>query len=537
MNERRPTRVFVAAVCALTACSTASYVADADEEVDAVLGHARTTTLGNRESWVIRPVSEPLPPPESPAAEPPPPGAAAAAPPAAPVAATEIFDLDRALQTAVRQNRDFLSRREGLYREGLSIALTRFQFGPQFASAISYLWPQSEGGFQRHGVGATLSGSQILPTGGTLAVASGVDANWSAGPGSGDPLYGTTASVTLTQPLLRGAGYAISHEALTQAERELVYSIRDFEDFRESFTIGVAQRFFELTSQKKTLANEDRNYEAAVFDRGKAEALLQVGRNAEQEVFRARRREIEAKDQLINAKAAYDRALDEFKILLGVPTTTAIDLTESEPPYEPVRFEVGSAVAAARHNRLDLITDRQRVEDTKRALRIAENDLLPDLSLVASYGVVGEANDIGHAAPDEWSSSVGLTMEVPLQRKAQRNAYRSSLIALEQARRGLQLREDQLDLDIRDAMRSLKSLEERIQLQVEQIEQERAAVTVTQIRYEAGKLENRDLLEARQALVDAQNALIRLKVQHFVARLNLLKSMGLFFVDENGRWR
>ncbi len=377
----------VAIAVSLAACSTSSYVASADDEVEAVLGAATASTLAEREAWVVRPENEPLPvrPDATPPAAPREPAPAARAP--------EVYDLARTLATAVRQNRDFLSRREGLYQSGLSISLVRFQFGPQFAAAVSYLWPRREGGPDAHSLDASFSASQILPTGGTLALSSGVGADWSFGQGAADPVYGTSAAVTLTQPLLRGAGHDISHEALTQAERELVYSIRDFELFREAFSIQIAQRYFELTSQKKTLANEDRNYESAVFDRGKAEALQRVGRNAEQEVFRARRREIEAKDQLINAKAAYDRAVDEFKILLGIPTTTAIDLAESSPPYEPVRFDVASAVAAARHNRLSLITERQRVEDTERALRIAENALLPDLALTASYGVAGSADD------------------------------------------------------------------------------------------------------------------------------------------------
>jgi outer membrane protein TolC len=202
-----------------------------------------------------------------------------------------------------------------------------------------------------------------------------------------------------------------------------------------------------------------------------------------------------------------------------------------------VHYEVTSAVAAARHNRLDLITARQNLQDVERSLRIAENALLPDLSLNASAGFVGLSSDLTDSAPDQWNTSVGLSMEVPLQRKAQRNAYRSALISLEQARRGLQQQEDQLDLTIRDAVRNLKSLEERIVLQQDQIESDRRAATVNQILYEQDKIENRDLLEARQGLVDAENTLIRLKVDHFVARLNLLRDMGIFFVDEQGMWR
>ncbi|MBL8731904.1 MAG: TolC family protein [Planctomycetes bacterium] len=537
MPHRRLRAFTLLPITWLSACGAASYAADADQEVQQLLAVETQRTLGDRAGWVVQPQL-------APAAEPAPVASAAgqdavpAAPPVAGAAApVRQFDLRSALATAVSQNREFLARREGLFRSGLSLALTRFQFGPQFQSALSYLLPLSQGGVGSNQANVSLSASQILPTGGSVAVNGGLGATWPFGPDAADASYGSSAGVTLQQPLLRGAGRDIAYESLTQAERDITYQIRDFENFRESFTIQVTQRFFSLTSQKKTLANEDRNYESAVFDRKKAEALQQVGRNSEQEVFRARRREIEAKDQLINARADYDRALDDFKILLGLPTDVVLDIADEEPPYEPVRFEVGSAVAAALHNRLDLITARQQVEDVERALRISENSLLPDLDLTASFGLTGDADRVGDAAPDAWSSQVGLSMEVPLQRKSQRNAYRSALISLEQARRNLRLTEDQLELDIRDAVRRLRSLEERVTLQQGQIEQERGAVTVMEIRYEAGQVDNRDLLEARQALIDAQNALIRLKVEHFVARLNLLKDMGIFFVDDRGMWR
>ncbi len=86
-------------------------------------------------------------------------------------------------------------------------------------------------------------------------------------------------------------------------------------------------------------------------------------------------------------------------------------------------------------------------------------------------------------------------------------------------------------------MRRLRSTEERIALQEAQIVQEERAQTVIQIRYDAGTADNRDLFEARQALIDARNALIRLKVEHFIARLSLQKDMGIFFVDDRGMWR
>ena len=62
-------------------------------------------------------------------------------------------------------------------------------------------------------------------------------------------------------------------------------------------------------------------------------------------------------------------------------------------------------------------------------------------------------------------------------------------------------------------------------------------MAINEIRYEAGELANRDLLEARQSLVDARNSLINLKADHFIRSLRLLRNLRLLFIDDEGMWR
>ncbi|MCR9243787.1 MAG: TolC family protein [bacterium] len=538
----------------LSGCSAGFWVEDADREVGSLLDGGITDVLDIRRQRLLHP--EPLPEPE-PVPQPTPDGdgetesatdpaaggsGAAGGPegdpaPMLPIETAEVFDLERSLRTAVKYNREYQSQREQLYSAGLSTSLARFNFGPQFNSTVSSLWSDSELASPQSEIGASLGVSQILPTGGTLALTSSANAVWPYGSQGLLDSYSSSVNASITQPLLRGAGYVPSHEPLTQAERSLIYSVRDFVLFRENFSIRIARSYYDLVFQRRRLAIEDTNLEGAVFDRRKAEALYQVERNTDLEVFRARRREIVARDQLIAVRAAYQRAVDEFKILLGLPTTDLIEIADAEPPYEAVRITVDSAVAAARHNRLDIITQRQQVEDAERGVRIAENGLLPDLDLTASYGLAGGGDGEDQLGPDEWSSSIGLNFELPLQRKPERNRYRQALIGLEQVKRSYSLRLDRLDLEIRDALRQLRSIEERIVLQEAQIEREQGAVTVTEIRYESDTADNRDLLEARQALVNAKNSLIQLKVDHFIARLSLLRDMGVFYVDDTGLWQ
>lgn len=519
----------------LPACHGGAYVASADQEVNGYLRERTRRVLEGRQRNLMQPEPEKKPDAEKK-------GAGSKPEPRQDRAESRTesevrsIDLARALRTAVGQNRDYLTRQEALYQVGLRYSLARFQFGPQLAATASLVWSDGKAESETlTGIG-TLAASQILPTGGTLEAEGNVSGSRIR---NADPerLYASDVTFRLSQPLLRGAGYEASHEALAQAERDLLYDIRAFQLFREDFSIQIARDFFDLISRQQTLQNEERDFAQAVFDRKKAEALYEVDRNTETEVFRARRREIDAENQLIAQRANNKRALDDFKIRLGLPTSVEMKIQPTEPDVIPVHVDVDSAVAAAKNNRLDIHTERDRIADAERAVRIAENALLPDLSLSLSYRLADESDTIRGALADDYASSVGVFFELPIQQKPERNQYRAARIALDQARRAYSLTLDNLELDIRDQLRTLDSLEKRVELQKAQIEREKRAVAVTQTRYEAGDLDNRDLLEAREGLINGQNELIRLKVDHFIGRLRLLRTLGLLRIDEEGMWR
>lgn len=451
------------------------------------------------------------------------------------------IDLAEALRRAVHHNREYKSRTENLYLDALSYSLTRFNFGPQLNSALSYVINVGENQRQSSNLDADISISQILPTGGSLSLGSAIGTSRVEGPQNfpGEHRsYQSSVGLNFAQPLLRGFGYEISHEALTQAERGFVYDIRNFELFREDFSIQIAERFFGLVSQKKQLSNDERDYDEAVFDRKKSEALYSVDRLKEEDVFQTRRRELDTKNRVIEARTTYRRAVDRFKIDLGIPTDTPIEIVEEEPPFEAIRLDADSAVQATMHNRLDLQTARDQLEDVERGLRIAENGLLPDVDLTAGYNWSGSTfGPPKAAAPDHWTGSAGVRVEIPLQREPERNSYRAALIAFERSRRDFDLLLENVEQDLRDELRRLQQSEQQIELQLLQIEQEKRAVAPLEIRVASGDASARDLLEARQALINAQNQLIDLKASHFIQRLRLLRNLGTLFIDENGMWQ
>ncbi|GJM21750.1 MAG: hypothetical protein DHS20C15_16650 [Planctomycetota bacterium] len=534
----------MALLALLAACSPISYVSDADREVGALLAEKQSETLDGRAEWVKRPeeVSEDVPEPtetDSVSEELPDADDVTSSvdivPPAAPPPLQ--IDLEQALSIAVDSAREYVTRRETLYLRGLGLTGTRFDFGPQLAATVSHVWNKVEdtsttGSATSSTTAAAFSASQLLSTGGTVRAGT----TWSTTPNgtaAGERTFGSDVNFSLSQPLLRGAGYEASHEALTQSERDLVYELRDFELFRQDFSIGIAQDYFNLVSRRTRLSNEERNYDNAVFDLEKAKAFRQVDRNKDEDLFLARRRAIDAENRLLEAQTDYELAVDTFRIRLGLAPSVVLEISEVEPPFVPVRLLPDSAVDVAVHNRLDLITARDVVEDRERATRIASNGLLPDVDFDLDYAR-SNSNPTSDGY-DTYNAAAGFSVEIPLQRTRERNTYRASLISLDRERRDYQLLIENTERDVRDRLRTLGRIEQQIELQRDNIAQEQRAVAVTEIRYEAGDAENRDLLDARQALIDAQNELIDLKVEHYISRLRLLRELGLLFIDDVGR--
>ncbi len=539
--------LFLAALpLAAASCTGSQYSGDADRDVAGVLEEFDRRALADRASRVQMPALLPEPPPPVPERE-----RDGAAPRSAyefdesaavqaPAAANEpareplVLDLKTALSIAVERSRRFKDQKESLYLTGMGFTVTKFNYGPQFSSAVSFVWGDGDGASATSSAGGSFGVSQLLPTNGSVSLSAGLTKAWARDDGGAGGDWSTSTGINLTQPLLRRAGYDLYREGLTQAERSLVYSVRAFERFREQFTIDITQQYFGLVGQKRQIANSEHDLESATFDQDKTEALAFVGRLAETDVISTRRRRIDAESQVEDRRTAFRRAVQSFLIDLGLDPSTPVELKEEEPPFEPVRFDPVSAVQVALATRLDVQTERDRFDDAERQFRLARNDLLPDLDLTASYSSSGAGNRPGGALPDTWSRSAGVSLEIPLQTIQRRNAWRQAEISIEQTRRNWTQYLDSEKSRIEDALREVRNTERQIELAEQSIVDEEKNVDRLEIQFE--RVSGRDLVEARQKLVDRRNGLIEAKVRHLIQRLTLYMNLGILFIGRDGNW-
>ncbi|MBM4084554.1 MAG: TolC family protein, partial [Planctomycetes bacterium] len=132
--------------------------------------------------------------------------------------------------------------------------------------------------------------------------------------------------------------------------------------------------------------------------------------------------------------------------------------------------------------------------------------------------------------------SVGSSLNPRFDRKADRNTYRQALITHEQTKRQLEDQIDQIKLEVRGAFRRLREAEQTHEIQRTSLELARRRVESAELMLQAGRATTRDLLEAREALVRAQNAVTAALISHRLERLNFERDIGRLRILEDGKW-
>jgi outer membrane protein TolC len=147
-----------------------------------------------------------------------------------------------------------------------------------------------------------------------------------------------------------------------------------------------------------------------------------------------------------------------------------------------------------------------------------------------------EPTDYTRFDPDQVRYGVGLELDLPLDRLRERNAYRATLVAFESELRDLTLTLDNL----RDAIdRGLRTLEQRRQnhaIQQNALELANVRVASETLLVQAGRTEVRNLLEAQDAQVSAQNAVTAALVSYQEARLQLMLELGILDTGVESFW-
>ena len=454
-----------------------------------------------------------------------------------PVAADDVLRLGLfdSLKFAVDHSRGYRDQMEQVYLTALDVTLQRHLFRPRAFANVS---TTVNGSKDDNGYNAALTTvanagvRQQLPYGGEV-VASALVSFVNLLQGNLSNGESAQLALSATVPLLRGAGW-VNLEPLVRQERALVYAVRDFELFRRNFAVSVASDYFSLLTRQQAIRNRFLRFRNAQDLLQRTEALFAAGRINALEVQRSITQLLDAENGLNETQAGYEGQLDNFKISIGLNVERPLEiLPQQVTTADPDVTSEAAVIDLALRYRLDLQTTRDQVADARRLVGVQANQLLPDLNLVAGGNLGNRANSPASAIDSRaFNYNAGLQLDLPLDRLAERNAYRASLVNLQRAVRAVESLGERVKADVRSAIRGIRLARETLLIQQKNIETARQRLEFANELLIIGRSDDsRDVVEAQNALLSAQDSFEQARANLQIQILQFLRDTGTLRLD------
>lgn len=440
------------------------------------------------------------------------------------------LSLTMAMEIALANNISMQTYRESVRTTALSYEAVRRGYWPEWSAALS--GTRREAGVtiddlrtvdQFTALSQSLGVSQLLPFGGSASVA------LSGGYNQTNNLDGSFAprlAVALSQPLLRGFGRDLQQESLIQAQRKLLYSLRNYRTQTENFAISVISDFLTIQNLQEKIAN--LNEKAAAYDAllKRSQAFYDIGEESRLEVLRITQEGFLVQQDVLNLTLDRRNRRALFEITLGLPPRDTVALAPFKIPYKKLEIDRGEAVRVALEKRVDIRTAIDAVDDARRALKFAKRNLLPDLdvNLKANLGNNNARSSTG-VINDDYSA--GFILSLPLEQTAERLRAYQAWVSLRQAERSLDYLKATVTASIHNSINTIQANENAYSIQSMIVESGGKRVEAAKILIAQQRKSNRELIEAKTTLVNALNSCLDLQLAHYLAVLRLKRDMGV----------
>jgi len=456
---------------------------------------------------------------------------------------SRVLSLAQAVAIATQYSRDYQSQKESLYLSALDLTLTRYQYARQWFGTIDATYT-SQNGDEETLLDAQTGVNQDFLLGDGIQVGAGLAIDWARFL-TGDPRtsLGSVLSASAAAPLLGAGAGRVARENLTQAERNVLYRIRSFNRYRQTYVVSIISDYYRVLQQRNSVDIQQASYGRLIASTNQLRMEVKVGQRPAYDLGEAEQRLLSAEQSLVQARQRYAQVLDSYKIRLALPTDANVALDPNElraleqAGIPPLEYSEEDAIRIALDRRLDLANTRDGLDDVERKLILAAEGLGVQLDLTAGANVDSTPDtQLTRLRFHEGTYSLGLAADLPFNRKAQRNAYGEALIAVQQQQRGYDEQIDLVKLNVRNAYRTLAETAESYRIQRLGLKLAQRRVQVEKLSLQYGRGTVRLLLDSENALVQAQNDVLGALVDHLIAKLSFFRDVGVLQVRPDGMW-
>lgn len=368
-----------------------------------------------------------------------------------------------------------------------------------------------------------------------------------------NPSYDNTLTLGVAQPLLRGRGREATAAPLLLARRNAEVSAANFRAQVEAVLLEVEQAYWELVFTERNVELQEQSLRLADEQLERTNAQVEVGMLAPVQGTQAEAAVAQRQSELIVARNAADSAADRLRALLQAESLpqgwdTTIVAVE-EPAVTPRPVDLQNAMADALAGRSELAQARAQIAARRVETESARNGLLPQLDLIGQLGYSGIGGDLlirdGFFGPiidieeggyddaagqlfdfDFPAWRIGVKFSLPIGNNTAEGSYARATLAEDRAAAELDRQEQQVVLEVRQAVRELQAAAQRIETDRIARQLAERQLEIEQDRFEVGMSTNFEVLEFQDDLARAATNELRAMIDYRLAEARLARATG-----------
>jgi len=295
----------------------------------------------------------------------------------------------------------------------------------------------------------------------------------------------------------------------------------DLNDTRDRVMDQVARSYLTALRAQTTVETAKANVQLSEALVKLAQSQKNAGTGTGIEVTRAKVQLANDEQNLLVAETDQTRSNLQLLKVLGVRIDNAVELTDRMEYTPSDTLDAEHALKAALDKRPDLKAQQAREVSAQFSYSSVKFERLPSVVGFADYGSIGSTSSL---LP---TREFGLSLRVPIFDGGRRDAERAeSASQLRQERIKTADLRDQIELDVRTAIVSLKSADAQVKTAREGLQLAEEEVSHARRRYEAGITNSIEVTDAQTRLDRARENVISALYNHNLARIDLASAMG-----------
>jgi len=399
--------------------------------------------------------------------------------------------LKEAIERALEHNLEFRASRERLKQAEARIQEARAAYFPRLDLSATY---------------TRLSEVPTLSIPGFPEYKMGEESNYTVGFSLTQPLF-TSGRLSLSYRSSR-LNYQMENTRLTQDKKELVFQVK-----KAFYSLLLAEENLKLA--RESLNQGERHLRLV-------EVLYQSGTASRFDLLRTRVEVAMLRPKLFQAEQNFSLARQRLANLLSLPLEKVE--AQGKLSFEKIDISLEEAIQRALEQREELKIIRLQRDMLQNSLKLIKVKNLPSLYLRGGYEYTRGANG-GSEWERDWNLSLVLSFSLfdGGEVKAQLTRIQSELKEMEFS---LKFFEQTVALQVKDAFYRLKTAEQSIYAQRENVNQAEEALSLAELRYKNGVITNQEYLDAWLALERTKVSYLASLYEYNLSLAELKRAMG-----------